>query len=234
VAEGQPAAGELAAGAGDERRDAGPYVVPQNQEHGGLQVQETRRGKGDDHPDGSAAALKKHGHENARDDTQDGVCSEPQEEVKKLFVSCQGLHRRRHDVETEKEHAEPEKGPTLVLVFRFPGEKENEGADEDKKERRLGQLEGNELGGDGRSDVGPEDNGQGCRQGDQARVDETDEKDGRGAGTLDDGSEPGADEHGHDAVRGDLVDEVLEKPQGEFLKGIAEEVDSVNEKAEST
>jgi len=97
------------------------------------------------------------------------------------------------------------------------------------RKRRTCQLEGDELGGHGRSDVGAEDHAHRLLQGDQAGADKSDQHDRGRRGRLDHGGHQGSREAADDPVGRDGAEDALYLRPGTHLQTVGHHVHAEDE-----
>ena len=106
-------------------------------------------------------------------------------------------------------------------------------ADQDEGGGDLGQLQGDDLGGDGGADVSAEDDAQRLGQVHQASVHKAHNHHGYGAGALDDGGDDGANQHAHQAVAGEGFQQLAHLVARGAFEALAQVVHTVQEEAEA-
>jgi len=167
---------------------AGADVGTENQGNTRVQGQESLLRQHDDHTGERARTLDQRREQRAHQDTEERIL-QPGQQVQERPVGAQRIHGHAHDGHAVEEHAEAQDDVAQVAQFTAaPLELQGE-ADGDHQQRVVGELEGDQLRGDGRADVRAQDHAQGLRERHQLGLHEAHEHDRGGAGALDD--------HGH-------------------------------------
>ena len=166
-------------------------------------------------------------------DTKNGDLAEPYEEVDETLAVLERRECVRHEVQTEEQDAEAEDGLAHSLAGLALDEELHHDADQHEEPHQLVQLEHDDLGCDGRADVGAEDDAHGLPQRHQSGVGEPDDHDSRGSAALDDAGDQHADQHSTDRLVREGLQDPSQRIPGGFLKTVAQQFHAVQEERQS-
>jgi hypothetical protein len=133
------------------------------------------------------------------------------------LVAAQRRGGLAHQLHAEKQHAQPHGHRAEVAQPRPAGEGLGKEADGDQEQRRFGDLESDDLRGNGGADIGAEDDADGLLETHHTRGDKAHDQHRGNRRGLDDRGHGGAGEGGAEPVAGELCKNILYPLAGEDL-----------------
>ena len=130
------------------------------------------------------------------------------------------LHPLDHQLQPEEDQAEPEDGVAQVLQEPPLPEEGHREAEPDQQERVVVDAERQQLDGEGRPDVGAQDDAHRLVEGEKPRLDESDHHDRRRRRRLDQRGRERARQEGREAIRGQVRQHLAEAGAGEPLEPV--------------
>ena len=119
MAEGKPPADQFSTDAGNNCRNTGADSVSQDEVYRCGKIEQSNRGKGDDHTNRCTAALEDNRHDQAGEDAEQRLFTEINKKVRYCFIICKGFYGRTHSGQSKKENAESEQRQSFILIFGF-------------------------------------------------------------------------------------------------------------------
>ena len=210
----------------------GADVDARHQERGKVQRHQSLHGQRLENTDGGGGTLDHGAQQRAHQNAQNGVLGVHDELLEPDHI-LQRLHGAGHGVQALEQQTEAQDDLADVLILGLLGIEHQEGADEHAERRNAGDIQSNQDGGDGGTDVGAEDDAGGLGQVHNAGVDEAHNHDGGGGGGLNDHGNQRAQQEAQDGVAGQLFQQVLHLGTGCLLQALAHVLHTEQERAQS-
>ena len=234
-----PVCGESRELCGDGRPDIGAEY----QRDGCVEVDESAGAECENDSGCRGTALDDHGHDESdsygAEEREDGHMAarrrravERAEEGQERGKLADQLEFGAHNAHAEEKEPEPEDGFSPAAQI-FPCDEHHQKSEDDRRHDDAGYVECDDLRGNGRSDVCPEDDADRLHQIQEPRVDEADHHDGGCAGGLDDRSDECPRDDRHITVAGEKVEDAAHAFSGGFVETVTHEFHAEYEDGES-
>src|SRR5450830_941563 len=232
VRECRSSAGNVGTETGKPRGHSRPDIGSQDQGDRGRQRDHPFHRQGDDQASAHRRTLDERRENGSGANTKDGDLAKPYQEVNEALTVLERCKGVRHEVEDEEQDAEAKDSLADSLAGLALDEKLHHDAYQHEEPHEFIQLEHDNLGCDGRADVGTEDDTHGLPQCHQPSVGKPNDHDRRGSAALDDASDHHTDQHPADWFVRESLQDASERVPGCFLKAVPEEFHTIQEEGQ--
>ncbi len=216
-----------------QRRRARTDIGPENHENGAVQGQESLLGEREHETDSGHGRGHARTEDRPHEKPQAGIARQGHQHLAGQRTVRDRRHRLRHDAHAQEYEAESQHHLSQALDEAATSEEREGKARAHEEKGQLLDLESEKLHGEGRADVGAQDDAERLAEGHEAGRHEADQHQRGGGRGLDEGGDEGPRTHGGQAIAGHAREQVTEMAARGALEPFPAELHAVEQQRQS-